>query len=145
MEPCDVVTGAMRLLYLGDDLVKVHRSGVDDACIRGAMRQYCFGDKGARVQANWATGDNVTTSECQKVGCARACADEVYGHEFFPCAKAQVASLSADSTRACSNTAPGPAAASADASATEPVRLVCIDLVDWVCVSMFSNWAAGTG
>lgn len=121
MQPRHIMPCGMGLLHMRDDRIQIERRRVDHQRILGAMGQNGFWDKRACIKADRRSGDDVAPSEGSKVGCAGTGTDEMDGHVASPIAIAQVASLSCEITRAASRRAPGPAAASAAASATLPV------------------------
>src|SRR3954452_9233371 len=127
---------------LRDDLIKRERRGVDDPRPGRAMRQYAFGDKRAGIETDRTGGDEVAAAQCQQIRGARPRADEMHRHAPPPSAIAAVAVRSCETTRVAINRAPGPAAASAAASATDPVPNLSATSFDRVGVSMPTSISA---
>ena len=123
MQPRYILTCGMGGSDFRDDLIQAHRGGVDDFCAGRAMRQQRLGHQRASIKADRASGDQVAAAQGDKVGGTRSGPNEMNGHVLasFVSAMAQVAMPSDAVIRATVIFAPGPAAASAAASATDPV------------------------
>lgn len=118
LKSCHILALLMSADHFADDRIEIEGGGVDDARSRWAPEQHLGGNDGACVKADRASGDEISPTDGDEVGSAGASADEMDRHDKAPWARAQV--TRSDAMRLRSRRAPGPAAANAAASATEP-------------------------
>ncbi len=80
MQPGDIVTLGVGIGELGDDLLEVQRSGVDDPGLGWAQFQQVVGHDRSRVQADPAALQQALAAHGDEIGRTGAGADEVDRH-----------------------------------------------------------------
>ena len=123
MKARDIMAGGIRGGDFFHDLVERHARRIHHARAFGAVLKQRLGHEGTRIEANRAGRDQIPPAQRDKVGRARPRTDEMYRHLSFPSlsAIAAVAIPSPEITRTATSRPPGPTAASAAASQSDPV------------------------
>src|SRR5262245_60685899 len=118
MQPRDILTRAIGFCIFQFDLVERHGRSVHQPRARRAILQKILGHDRARIEADWASREQIAAAHGNEVGRTGACTDEMHRHLSSP--PTAIAHATGPTTiLGPSRTESLPAAASAAASQTE--------------------------